>query len=130
MTTKTKLIAWNGETYTGLGELFDTIREQFEDLDMEEALRLAIYAWNSNAIANGMDLTDVLAEEQESYAGAYQSEAEFTEELITETCGLDVPNYVVIDWQATWDRGIGYDYFTYDVVTIDGEFVKYFWRAY
>lgn len=130
MTTKTNLIAWNGETYTGLGELFDTIREQFEELDMEEALRLAVYAWNSNAIANGMDLAKLLEEETAQYVGVYQSEAEFAEEVTIELESLKLPDYIVIDWQTTWDCYLCHEYFSYDVITIDGEYVKYFWRAY
>lgn len=130
MTTETKLTAWNGETYTGLGGLFDTIREQFEDLDVEEALRLAIYAWNSNVIANNMDLADVLTEEQECFVGEYESEAHFAEEITTEGDCIVLPAYVVIDWQATWDTALCMDYFAYDVITIDGEYKKLFWRAY
>ena len=130
MATATTLTAWNGETYTGLGGLFDTIREQFEELDTEEALRLAIYAWNSNAIANNMDLVDVHIEEQECFVGAYESEAAFAEETTLEVECLDLPNYIVIDWQATWDSALCMDYFAYDVITIDGEYKKLFWRAY
>lgn len=129
MTTATKLTAWNGETYTGLGGLFDTIREQFEELDMEEALRLAVYAWNSNATSNNMDLADVLTEEQECFVGAYESDAAFAEETLTDLI-IDIPNYIVIDWQATYDSALFDSYFSYDVITTDGEYKKLFWRAY
>lgn len=130
MTTATKLTAWNGETYTGLGGLFDTIREQFEDLDMEEALRLAIYAWNSNAIANKLDLADVLTEEQECFVGDFESEAHLAEEVTMEGDCIRLPDYVVIDWQATYDSALFDSFFYYDVITIDGEYKKFFWRAY
>lgn len=130
--TKTNLVAWNGETYKGAGDYFDRIRadEAFEELDADEALRLAIYAWNCHADLNGMNLTDLLTEEQEAYAGENTSEADFTEELVSETETLDVPDYVSIDWRATWDSALRFDFFTYDVVTIDGEYKKFFWRAY
>jgi hypothetical protein len=39
-----------------------------------------------------------------------------------------VPSWVVIDWQATWDSALRFDFFTYDVINEDGEYVKFFWR--
>ena len=129
--TATNLVAWNGETYKGAGDYYDRIRadERFEELDADEALRLAIYAWNCHADANGMELEKLLEEEQEAYQGENSSEADFAEELVTMTEGLEnVPSWVAIDWQATWDTALRFDFFTYDVVTVDGEYVKLFWR--
>jgi len=137
MTTKTEtnLVAWNGETYKGAGDYYDRIRadERFEDLDADEALRLAIYAYNCHADANGMDLEALLTEEQEAFYGENDSEADFTENFVLETQGHDLdnlPNWLVIDWQATWDSALRFDFYSYDVVTVDGEYKKFFWRAY
>jgi hypothetical protein len=47
----------------------------------------------------------------ESYMGSYNSEAEFAEEYLSEMG--DIPPYIVIDWQSTWDCGLRYD-FTFD----------------
>ena len=47
---------------------------------------------------------------EDAYQGRYESEAAFTEEF-TENCyGLNFPSFIVIDWQATWDQGLRYDY--------------------
>jgi hypothetical protein len=47
---------------------------------------------------------------KDSYQGRYDSEADFAEQTTIDCYGLDVPSYVVIDWQATWDQGLRYDY--------------------
>ena len=45
----------------------------------------------------------------EAYRGTYDSEADFAEEFTNEIHG-DVPFYVVVDWQATWDQNLRYDF--------------------
>lgn len=42
------------------------------------------------------------------FRGWYQSEADFAEEFYTEM--YDVPTALVIDWQATWDTNLRYDF--------------------
>lgn len=44
----------------------------------------------------------------EAYRGTYDSEADFAEEFTNEIG--DVPFYVVVDWQATWDQNLRYDF--------------------
>lgn len=129
---KNQLIAWDGETYKGAGDYFERIREQFEDLDIDEALRLAIYAWNCHADANGMDLEALKDEEQECFAGEFMNNEEFTKDLLIETCTLpaDLPGWVVIDWAGTWDTALRFDYFSYDVIDMDGNYRQFFWRNY
>ena len=46
----------------------------------------------------------------DAYQGQYDSEADFAEQFTTDCYGLNVPSFVVIDWQATWDQGLRYDY--------------------
>lgn len=43
------------------------------------------------------------------YQGCYQDEAEFAESLILEQ-GNIIPDCVVVDWQATWDQNLRYDF--------------------
>ena len=47
---------------------------------------------------------------EDAYQGRYESEADFAEQFTTDCYGLSVPSFVVIDWQATWDHGLRYDY--------------------
>ena len=46
-----------------------------------------------------------------AYQGIYKSEAEFAEEFASQMG--DIPQYVVADWQATWDYSLRHDY-TFD----------------
>jgi hypothetical protein len=44
----------------------------------------------------------------ERFRGWYESEADFAEEFYNEIS--DVPSALVIDWQATYDSSLRYDY--------------------
>ena len=55
-----------------------------------------------------------------------KAEAEFMEYLYTEVLCHDFPPFLVIDWQATWDRNHRYDFF--NPIVIDG--TTYFIRNY
>lgn len=50
----------------------------------------------------------------ESYVGTYKSEADFAEEYMSEL--ERIPTFIIVDWQATWDQALRYDY-TFDDVT-------------
>jgi len=43
---------------------------------------------------------------------AFHAEAEFVEYLVTELNCQELPPYLVIDWQASWDRNYRHDFFT------------------
>ena len=47
---------------------------------------------------------------EDAFYGRYESEADFAEQHTTDCYGLNVPSFVVVDWQATWDQGLRYDY--------------------
>jgi antirestriction protein len=52
---------------------------------------------------------------EEAYAGTFRDTDDFVEDLMESTGDLDnLPSYVVVDFAATWDRGLSYDY---DAVT-------------
>ena len=44
----------------------------------------------------------------EKYRGVYESTADFAEEFYNEIS--DVPSALVIDWEATYDSSLRYDY--------------------
>lgn len=67
---------------------------------------------------NGYEAVDAFIEEfgldcvpnfSDSYQGQYDSEEEFAEQFC-EDMGYTVPDFVVIDWKATWDSNLYYDY--------------------
>ena len=47
---------------------------------------------------------------QDAYRGCYDSESDFAEQFTTDVYGFDAPSFVVIDWDATWNCGLRYDY--------------------
>jgi hypothetical protein len=47
---------------------------------------------------------------EEAYYGSYESEADFAEQFTTDVYGFDAPSFVVVDWDATWNCGLRYDY--------------------
>ena len=49
---------------------------------------------------------------EEMYQGQYDSGAEFAE-MIASDCGYvsrDMPSWIEIDWEKTWDKALSYDY--------------------
>jgi hypothetical protein len=68
--------------------------------------------------AIGYEAVDALASESgidyidccdERYQGCYQSTADFAEEFHT-SIGNHVPEGIEVDWEATWDRNLYYDF--------------------
>ena len=69
----------------------------------------------------GQNLVDEFAQEfdvdsvehfEEMYQGQYNSGADFAEQIATD-CGYitrDLPSWIEIDWQKTWDNHLSYDY--------------------
>lgn len=68
--------------------------------------------------AIGYDAVDALIDEMgcvsyvedcdEKYRGVYASTEEFAEELYSEM--HNIPSEIVVDWEATWDSSLRYDY--------------------
>ena len=56
------------------------------------------------------DLMDV-EHLQDAYHGQYSSEAEFAETFVSDCYGMpDMPYWIAIDWEKTWDDGLSWDY--------------------
>ena len=47
---------------------------------------------------------------EDAFRGHYQSEADFAEQTTIDCYALDIPVFVMVDWQATWDQGFSGDY--------------------
>ncbi len=45
----------------------------------------------------------------DAYRGAYNSPVEFAEEFVNDVEGEIVP-YIVVDWEATWNQSLKYDF--------------------
>lgn len=46
---------------------------------------------------------------EDAYRGHYDSEADFTEEFYNDVYG-EVPSFLVVDWEATWQSSLRYDF--------------------
>lgn len=133
----TNLVAWNGETYTGAGDWYDKFTtdpdwlEYTEDLDSDELLRLAMFAYNGGWGLVPEDYPLFVAQEQEAFWGEFQSGAEFAEYVAEQIDMLPegIPSWVVIDWEASYEGNLRHDFFEYDVIDIDGNYRKFFWNC-
>lgn len=47
---------------------------------------------------------------QSANRGEFRSGAEFAEDLFTETSCIEIPSWVVVDWEATWETALHCDY--------------------
>ena len=45
---------------------------------------------------------------EDAYRGVYNSAADFTEEFYNDT--NEVPSFIVVDWEATWQQNLSYDF--------------------
>ena len=78
---------------------------EFLELDEDERALLAMYQGDVNQ-------DGTIEDAQDSYQGAYSSEADFAQS-IAEDCGYindDLPTWICIDWQATWNSALRFDY--------------------
>jgi antirestriction protein len=66
-------------------------------------------AVDAYASENGIDNIEGC---DDRYRGCYSSEADFAEEFYSEIG--DIPTALVIDWQATWDTSLRYDFTSCD----------------
>jgi len=46
---------------------------------------------------------------EDAYRGTYDSGADFAEEFYNDVYG-DVPSFLVVDWEATWNQSLYYDF--------------------
>ena len=79
-------------------EELETLTELLEDYDVD-AIRAFIECFGDGSL--------------ESFEDSYQGEmsgAEYAQQLTEDCYGVDLPGFVEIDWQATWENLERYDY--------------------
>lgn len=90
-------------------EFIDTYNERMFVDNYEEYVRcgevIGYDAVDAYAEENGIDNIEDC---DSRFRGWYQSEADFAEEFYSEL--YEVPSALVIDWQATWDTSLRYDF--------------------
>lgn len=83
--------------------------ELWEWLELDEHNRKI---WAMACEAYGYDVT--FSQAQDGFSGTADSGADFAQEQAEESGAIpkDFPNWISIDWEATWDRNLCYDYVT------------------
>ena len=84
---------------TNISEEYQEVYDKLCENHHEEAIEAFLTIWEESDLHGFED----------AYVGCYESEKDFAEQYTTDVYGLDVPSFVVIDWQATWNQ-LSYDY--------------------
>ena len=79
-------------------EEYSELRQELNEQYGEEAVDAFLEIYDEEYLENFTD----------SYAGEFRSGAEFAEETLGYM--IDVPSYIIIDWESTWECGLRYDY--------------------
>mgnify|MGYP001269603022 FL=1 len=68
--------------------------------------------YGEEVVAAFLDIFDIdsIGSLSDAYQGEYESGAEFAESLVSDCYSMDMPSWVEVDWQKTWDNALSYDY--------------------
>ena len=82
-----------------------------EDPDNQEAIDAALEHHSVEAVSAFIELygEENVGSFEDAYQGEYESGAHYAESLVSDCYCVDIPSFVVIDWEATWDQ-LYYDY--------------------
>lgn len=84
---------------TNISEEYQELYEKLCENHHEDAIEAFLTIWEESDLHGFED----------AYVGCYESEKDFAKQYTTDVYGLDVPSFVVIDWEATWNQ-LSYDY--------------------
>ena len=78
---------------------------------IEEYLQ-AIDEYDEDVVTAFLDIFDIdsIGNLSEAYQGRYTDGAEFAESIVSECYSMEMPSWVEVDWQKTWDNALSYDY--------------------
>ncbi len=90
----------------------DTLEDNEISEEYQEVYTNLCESYGKDAVDAFLELYDEsdLKSFEEAYCGRYDSESDFAEQFTTDVYGFDVPSFVVVDWDATWNSGLRYDY--------------------
>jgi len=82
-----------------------------EDSDNQEAIDALLESYPAAAIEAFIELygEENIESFEDAYQGEFESGAHYAESLVSDCYCLDIPSFVVVDWEATWDE-LYYDY--------------------
>lgn len=138
--------AWlDCENYNNYDEFLDAAREihsdeqdpelMFQDFEgfpkewySETEIKTALWEWLDldeqdqkivTAYLKGVDdCDDVIEKAKDCFVGTYDTAAEFAQQWAEDYGEGEIPSWIVIDWDATWECNLRHDY---DAVRYDGD---------
>ena len=105
-----ELYSWS---YNDMCDFIENHGEE-EFVDHYETYHRLVDEYGQNLVDEFIENYDVSTLEnfEDMYQGQYDSGAEFAEQIASD-CGYisrDMPSWIEIDWQKTWDNALSYDY--------------------
>lgn len=90
----------------------DTLEENEISEEYQEVYTKLCGDYGRDAVDAFLELysEDDLESFEEAYYGSYDSEADFAEQFTTDVLSVDIPVHVVVDWEATWNCNLRYDF--------------------
>ena len=72
----------------------------------------AIDEYDEDVVSAFLDIFDIdsIGSLSDAYQGKYTDGAEFAESLVNDCYSMEMPSWVEVDWKATWDNALSYDY--------------------
>ena len=114
--TKELLDEYNEEYCWEYNDMVDFIKEHSEEefVHHYETYNRLCEDYGQNLVDEFIEDFDVSTVEnfEDMYQGQYDSGADFAEQIASD-CGYvtrDLPSWIEIDWQKTWDNALSYDY--------------------
>ena len=72
----------------------------------------AVDEYGEDVVSAFLDIFDIdsIGSLSDAYQGNYDDGASFAESLVSECYSMEMPSWVEVDWQKTWDNALSYDY--------------------
>ena len=91
----------------------DTLEDNEISEEYQEVYTNLCDSYGKDAVNAFLELHDdesLLEYFEDAYQGRYDSESDFAEQFTTDVYGFDAPAFVVVDWDATWNHNLRYDF--------------------
>ena len=101
----------DGNDHDVLEDFIKEHGESYFQSYIEEYLQ-AVDQYGEEVVTAFLDIFDIdsIGNLSDAYQGDYESGAQFAESLVNDCYSMDMPSWVEVDWQATWDNALSYDY--------------------
>ena len=101
----------DGNDHDVLENFIEEHGESYFQSYIEDYLQV-VDQYEEDAVAAFLDIFDIesIGSFCDAYQGEYESGAEFAESFVGECYSMEMPSWVEVDWQATWDNALSYDY--------------------